>query len=195
MHPRPPGPSGPARILTVCTGNVCRSPYAERVLREALPADAVEVTSAGTGALVGAGIDPEAVLLLQARGVVHAGHRARGLTRQDVEAADLVLAMTTGHRAAVVRLLPRAVRTAFTAREVARLLPAADVDTLPADPAERVRALPGVLAAARGQRPRGTVSDDVGDPFGAGPRAFRTMADELDPALTALVAAVRGHSP
>lgn len=183
-----------ASILAVCTGNICRSPYAARVLGHALPPDAVEVTSAGTGALVGEDLDPEAKRLLRARGVDDSGHQARQLTWQDVRAADLVLAMTTEHRAAAVRLFPRAARTTFTAREVARLLPAADLEPLPGDAAGRVRALPAALAAARGQRARGSSSDDVGDPFGRGQRAFGVMADELDPALAALVAAVQGDA-
>ena len=189
------GPGGRARILTVCTGNICRSPYAERVLRHALPAESVEVASAGTGALVGEGIDPEAVALLGARGVDHLGHHARQLTRGQLADADLVLAMTTQHRAAVARLLPRAVHRTFTALEVARLLPATDLAGLPADPGGRLLALPAALAAARGQQPRGEGSDDVGDPFRRGAAAFATMADELDPALAVLVAALLDDSP
>lgn len=182
----------PAGIVTVCTGNICRSPYAERVLQHALPPEAVEVTSTGTFAMVDDPIDEEAVSLLEARCVHHADHRARQMTRQIIEDADLVLAMTTEHRTAVARLLPRAVRKTFTAREVARLLPAAELTRLPEGAAARVRALPALLAAARGQHARGTHSDDVGDPYGRGPDAFRLMADELDPALVALIAVLRG---
>ena len=188
-----PSQVGPARILTVCTGNICRSPYAERVLWHAFPADLVVVTSAGTSAMVADGIDVEAVALLQARQMHHAGHSARQLTRQIIEDADLVLAMTTEHRTAVVRLLPRAVRKTFTAREVGRLIPAADLTELPSGAADRVRALPARLAAARGQLARGTASDDVGDPYRRGAEAFRLMAEELDPALESLVDAVTGR--
>ena len=67
-----------------------------------------------------------------------------------------------------------------------------DGPRLPEGPAARVRALPELLAAARGQHARGTESDDVGDPYGRGADAFRVMAGELDPALEALVAVVRG---
>ncbi|GMA87571.1 hypothetical protein GCM10025868_28210 [Angustibacter aerolatus] len=45
--------SAPARVLVVCTGNVCRSPLVERLLRQRLGTDAVDVSSAGTQALVG----------------------------------------------------------------------------------------------------------------------------------------------
>lgn len=188
-------PQGPAAVLVVCTGNICRSPYAERVVGHALDPDTVQVTSAGTGALVDGEIDAEALALLAARGVRHDGHRARQLSPQIVAGADLVLTMTTEHRTAVVRLLPRAVRVTFTVQEVARLLPAVDPAELPPGPADRVRALPRLLAAARGQRPRGAGSDDVADPYRRGAAAFRAMADELDPALEVLVEALRGPRP
>ncbi len=45
--------TGPFKILTVCTGNICRSPLAEGLLRKVLRGLPVEVSSAGTGALVG----------------------------------------------------------------------------------------------------------------------------------------------
>ncbi len=55
-----PDPSGPVRLLTVCTGNVCRSPYAAALLGAGLDwarPGAFRVASAGTPALVGRPVD------------------------------------------------------------------------------------------------------------------------------------------
>ena len=58
----------PFRILTVCTGNICRSPVAERLLQAGL-GDAVAVSSAGVRAVVGDPIHPGMVALLERSGI------------------------------------------------------------------------------------------------------------------------------
>jgi protein-tyrosine phosphatase len=90
------------RIMTVCTGNICRSPLAEYALREAVAqsdlAGQVEITSAGTtGWESGNPIDPRAGALLRERGIDPADHRARRMDRQELEQADLVLALDHDH--------------------------------------------------------------------------------------------------
>lgn len=176
-----------AVVLTVCTGNICRSPYAERVLRHHLAADQVQVVSAGTGAMIDHPIDPDATALLSGAGVDADGHVAQRLTRELVDAADLVLTMTREHRTAVVRLAPRAVRKTFTVIEAARLLEGVDVEALGASPSERVRRLPEQMVTVRGQHPDGPEHDDVADPYRRGTAAFQAMADQLGPSLDALV--------
>jgi protein-tyrosine phosphatase len=76
------------RILTVCTGNICRSPMAEYLLREAVAdaglEDRIEVESAGTtGWEAGSPIDPRAGQLLAGRGIDARGHRAWTTTTSD----------------------------------------------------------------------------------------------------------------
>ena len=95
------------RILLVCTGNICRSPLAEALLTHALRergAAEVSVTSAGTGAWDGAPASEGAYLVGLERGLDLSGHRARLLTREVVESADLVLTMARHHRARVQEL-------------------------------------------------------------------------------------------
>lgn len=109
------------RVAVVCLGNICRSPMAAAVLRQALAeaglADAVEVTSAGTaGYHVGDPADPRARAALRRRGYDDT-HTARCLTAADLAAADLVLAMD----AANVRDLRRLAATPEDAAKV-RLL-------------------------------------------------------------------------
>ena len=94
-------------ILFVCTGNTCRSPTAEGLLRAALAArglDQVIVSSAGTGAWDGAPVSEAAYLVGLEQGLDLSEHRARLLTRDLVRGADLILAMSGHHVARVAEL-------------------------------------------------------------------------------------------
>jgi protein-tyrosine-phosphatase len=95
------------QILLVCTGNICRSPLAAALLQRALAQrgiEGIDVYSAGTGAWDGAPVSEGAYLVGLERGLDLSGHRARLLTRELVEAADLVLTMARHHRARVDEL-------------------------------------------------------------------------------------------
>ena len=94
-------------VLLVCTGNICRSPLAEEMLKRTLKErgiDGVSVTSAGTGAWDGAPASEGAYLVGLERGLDLSGHRARLLTRELVDQADLILTMARHHRARVDEL-------------------------------------------------------------------------------------------
>src|SRR3989442_14371349 len=83
-------------ILLVCTGNICRSPLAAALLERALKErgfEAIEVSSAGAGGGGGAPGFEGAYLVGVGRGVDLSGHPARLLTREMVDAADLILPM------------------------------------------------------------------------------------------------------
>jgi protein-tyrosine-phosphatase len=94
-------------VLFVCTGNICRSPLAAALLERALKTRGVgdvTVTSAGTGAWDGAPASEGAYLVALEGGLDLSGHRARLLTRELVEQADLILTMARHHRARVDEL-------------------------------------------------------------------------------------------
>jgi protein-tyrosine phosphatase len=76
------------RVLVICTGNVCRSPYLERRLRQLLEGQDVLVESAGTRALVGADIEPGSVAALEAVGSDTLGFASRQLAPAMLGAAD-----------------------------------------------------------------------------------------------------------
>jgi low molecular weight protein-tyrosine phosphatase len=87
-------------ILTVCTGNICRSPMAEGMLRHFLPGkfkDVVRVSSAGTDALHGNQATVFAIQTMEQYGIEIVDHRARRLNRSMVADADLILAMEEYH--------------------------------------------------------------------------------------------------
>jgi protein-tyrosine phosphatase len=84
--------AAPARVLVVCHGNICRSPFAGLILRRLLTPQGIRVESAG---FIGPGrpAPPEAIEAAGARGVDLGEHRSRVLTPDIVEAADLVVVM------------------------------------------------------------------------------------------------------
>ncbi len=94
-------------VLLVCTGNICRSPLAAALMQRALGergVEGIEVGSAGTGAWDGAPVSEGAYLVGLERGLDLSGHRARLLTRELIEQADLILTMARHHRARVDEL-------------------------------------------------------------------------------------------
>ena len=101
--------AGPVRVLFVCTGNICRSPTAEGVLRHMAKQAGVEVhvESAGTGSWhVGHPPDKRALHHTRGRGYDLSAQRARQVTRGDFETFDLIVAMDRGHLAALQAQCP-----------------------------------------------------------------------------------------
>lgn len=173
-------------IACVCTGNICRSPAAERLLARAL-GPSVAVFSAGTHALVGRPISPPMDRLVQENGADAHGFVAQLMTDRLLRSADLVLGMTREHRAALVKLTPAVVRRAFTLREYARLLTELDPDLLPdGPPAERARAsLPLVIAR---RRQVDASEDDVPDPYRREAEAYELAFGQIGLAVAQIAA-------
>jgi protein-tyrosine phosphatase len=186
------GSSEVFRLLYVCTGNICRSPFAQFHTRFLLGArlgpwaHSFAVHSAGVSAVRGHGMhsDTRALLTTRRDHPDVAAFAARQLPDRDVLLADLVLTMTREHRSTVLGDVPRALPTTFTLREFARLLRAADpaaLGALPRPPVERARALVALARATRGTVPAVPASEDaVPDPVSGGPEAHAEAARVID---------------
>lgn len=104
-------PDEPVRVCFVCTGNICRSPMAEKVLKRMLAeaglGQAVEVDSAGTGEWhLGEPMDERAAAALASAGYEAEGHVARRFQTQWLAERDLVIALDRSHLETLSRLAP-----------------------------------------------------------------------------------------
>ena len=160
------------RVMTVCTGNICRSPMAEVVLRDRFEAaglgDTVVVDSSGVSDEEhGNPVDRRARAVLAEHGYpTGEGHRARQVTRDDVGSRDLILAMTTRH-AQVLRGLADRAQGDPTIRMYRSFDPAAD-------------------GAPEHQL-------DVADPWYGGPEDFEVCLAEIEAAADGVVDFVRAE--
>lgn len=95
-------------ILLVCTGNSCRSPLAEVMLRDRLDEHPtlgdLRVGSAGTAAWEGSPASEGSYLVALERGLDLSAHRARQLGSALLAEADLVLTMSRSHAVDVIAL-------------------------------------------------------------------------------------------
>lgn len=155
------------RVLVVCSGNICRSPMAEGLLRHRLRGDEKErmaVSSAGTLNLEGEPADPDAVAAAAEAGIDISDHRSRGISAAMVREADLILVMTEEH-----------------ARRVGRMT---------ADP-PAIHLLGSYLPAT--SRAAGGV--EIDDPLGQGPAAFRACLRRMERAVEGFLSRWRSGSP
>ena len=152
-------------ILFVCTGNICRSPTAERLVA-AFDVEGLRAASAGTRALVGHPMHAESARVLEGLGGDPTGFVARRLTPAIAEDANLVLAMTKEHRDTVLEVAPRQLRRTFTLSEFAQLVTRFD---------------PGSVAELTALRPQLSQADltDVPDPIGHSPEVFAEVGDQI----------------
>lgn len=96
------------KILIVCVGNICRSPTAEMLLRNALDPSDISVTSAGLNARVGESMEPNALSVLEEQGGAAQEFKARQITPAIVNESDLILVMEKEHVKGVLSIASHA---------------------------------------------------------------------------------------
>ncbi|MDQ0425262.1 MULTISPECIES: low molecular weight protein-tyrosine-phosphatase [Cellulomonas] len=166
--------SRPYRVMTVCTGNICRSPMAEVVLRQRFAdaglGDVVEVDSTGVSDEEhGNPVDPRARAVLRRHGYpTGEGHRARQVRASELAERDLVLPMTAAHARALRRLVDGDPALTDRIRMLRTFDPAA-----PAEPGQPEHVL------------------DVDDPWYGPDSGFETTLAEIEAAADGIVAHVR----
>ena len=177
-------------LLVVCTGNICRSPAVELLLRRRLDRT-VAISSAGTHALVGQPVSPPMAELLQARGLDVSTFRARALRPDMVEEATLVVTMTVAQRAAVVRMVPAAVRRTFTLLELAQLLSTSDGPaSTSGEDSPRWAQVPSLAMTERFVHLDSRRSLDVADPYRKPDRVYRRTLEQVSEALDTICTVV-----
>lgn len=211
--PAPTPDAAPVKILTVCTGNICRSPVAERLLQAGLDQvfpGGFEVSSAGTRAMVGDPMQPLSGDIVRTFGGNPDGFVSRQLTGKILRSVDLVLTMTSGHRGEVLQLDASLLKRTFTIREFARMLDVLDgraggqpVPVETADGGDPLsantafwRGLPARAASVRHlSLPADSAENDIIDPYRRGPEVYRQMEDELAPAIISVLRHARLNVP
>lgn len=162
-------------LLTVCTGNICRSPAMERLLAHHLGEEGIRIHSGGTHAHDGEDMQPPMRQRLSDYGAEVEDFVAEQLTPQMVRESDLILTATRAHVEDILADVPEAAERTFTVRELGRLLEAVGRDQARGRLAEAVgegASLPDRLAALvplLDEQRAGAASageeDDVVDPY------------------------------
>lgn len=193
-------------ILFVCFGNICRSPMAEGIARDFIARrydrarPLVGVSSAGVGAQDGNPPTQEAVEVMAARGIDIGSHRARNVTREILEAADLVLTMEerqgirlrdAGARGGLVFVL---MRLGEAARQAAKQDADVGAASSVRERLERLRLLTEEMDL-EGLWEAPDYAYDVPDPIGLAVDDYVTVAGRMEAAVGDIIQTLLGGPP
>jgi len=197
----------PFTVLSVCMGNICRSPMSERLLvlrlSEALAADGDRVDdlllshSCGLGAWhAGEGMTTATAKELRGRGGTDEGFRSRQIGADKVDISDLILTATTEQVDYIRFNHPEALERTFLIRDFGGLLSHVDADGLPpfAVTPEAVQARGAAIVKAADAVRERSAGSELDDPWGLDGETYRRIADEIDEALIPFAALLTGGS-
>ena len=148
--------------MTICTGNMCRSPAAQFALQGYLE-DAVTTSSAGTHALVGHVVPEQMRFQMASEGLSADDHVAQQYTAELASGPDIIIAMTAAHRRWLVSETPAVLRKTFLLMELATAA-RAGAPLAGSTPAERAEQIGEAIVAFRPQL-AGLEFADVPDPY------------------------------
>ncbi len=177
-------------ILFVCSGNICRSPMGELLMKRYLQSTNIFVSSAGTIGLPSHPIAAHSAEMLNLVNIDSSAFRSRRLTKQIAESADLILCYEKKHCAAVSQLAPAKMRQTFLLPDFANLCQycsqAGMLDRY-YTVESRIRA---VIASAFTVRPMVSVAEDIPDPVGKDRQAFYQAACSTNFALKQIMTSI-----
>ncbi len=109
-------------IVFVCTGNTCRSPMAEALMKKLLKENNISditVFSRGISVFENSGASENSIKAIKKYDIDLSIHRAKGLTFEEVRKTDLILTMSEEHKFAVLSAFPEYKNKAYTLYEFA----------------------------------------------------------------------------
>lgn len=178
-------------ILFICTGNTCRSPIAEGLMRR-LALDAgleLSIQSAGVAAMVGGPISAHSKKVLEDKGV-QTDFASQAVNAELVAKADLILTMTLRHKQQVLSRFPEVADKIYALKEYARSEDEAGQDRelvemlLEQSLAGTLRAPDKTRSAIFADREEDC---DISDPFGGSLRDYRMCAEEIEDHLKLII--------